>query len=64
MRDLQAKHPERLIQLAVKGMLPKTRLGRAMITKLKIYVGPKHPHEAQQPKAIELTHMGGARIKG
>jgi large subunit ribosomal protein L13 len=52
--DLQAKHPERILELAVKGMLPKGPLGRAMFRKLKIYVGAQHPHEAQQPMPIDL----------
>lgn len=52
--DLQAKRPERVLELAVKGMLPKGPLGRDMFRKLKIYVGAKHPHEAQQPTPIEL----------
>jgi large subunit ribosomal protein L13 len=47
-------HPERLVETAVKGMLPKNSLGRAMGRKLKVYVGPKHPHEAQQPKALAI----------
>ena len=46
--------PERLIELAVKGMLPKNPLGRAMLRKLKVYAGPDHNHSAQQPKALEL----------
>lgn len=61
MKDIMAKHPERLLQLAVKGMLPKNRLGRAMITKLKVYAGPEHPHTAQQPQKVELTNMGGVK---
>ncbi len=48
------KHPERAIQNAVKGMLPKNPLGRAMFRKLHVYVGPEHPHEAQQPTQLEL----------
>jgi large subunit ribosomal protein L13 len=48
------EHPTRVIELAVKGMLPKTRLGRKMIKKLKVYAGPEHPHQAQQPEAMEL----------
>ncbi len=52
---LLATHPERLIQYAVKGMLPKTRLGRAMYKKLKVYSGPEHPHAAQKPEKISLT---------
>jgi large subunit ribosomal protein L13 len=48
-------HPERVIQAAVRGMLPKTKLGRAMFKKLKVYVGEAHPHEAQKPEAISLA---------
>lgn len=49
IREVMEKHPDRVIHNAVRGMLPKTKLGRAMIKKLKIYAGPEHPHEAQQP---------------
>ena len=52
-RQLQV-HPERVIEAAVRGMLPHNRLGRKMFKKLKIYAGPTHPHEAQQPTALEL----------
>jgi large subunit ribosomal protein L13 len=45
-------HPDRLIEWAVQGMLPKNRLGRAMVKKLKVYRGPDHPHQAQQPEAM------------
>ena len=48
------KQPERVIELAVKGMLPRNPLGRAMYRKLKVYAGPNHPHQAQQPKALEI----------
>jgi large subunit ribosomal protein L13 len=48
------QHPERVIQTAVKGMLPKNPLGRAMFRKLHVYAGPEHPHEAQQPTQLEL----------
>ena len=48
------KSPEKVIKLAVKGMLPKTPLGRSMFKKLKVYAGAKHPHEAQQPQALQL----------
>ena len=48
------KHPERIIEKAVKGMLPKNSLGRAMNRKLKVYAGPEHPHEAQKPRQITL----------
>jgi len=51
---LQAKHPERVLQLAVKGMLPKGPLGYAMIRKMKIYKGADHPHTAQQPKPLQI----------
>lgn len=53
-RDMQAKHPGRALEKAVKGMLPKGPLGYAMIKKLKIYAGPEHPHGAQQPKVLEI----------
>jgi large subunit ribosomal protein L13 len=48
------KHPELVIETAVKGMLPKNSLGRTMYRKLKVYAGPNHPHEAQQPKTLEI----------
>jgi len=48
------QHPERVIQTAVKGMLPKNPLGRAMYRKLHVYAGPEHPHTAQQPKPLEI----------
>jgi large subunit ribosomal protein L13 len=54
LRDQLAKHPERVIHSAVWGMLPHNKLGRKMIKKLKIYAGPEHPHEAQQPRPIAL----------
>ena len=55
LRDLLAKHPERVIEIAVKGMLPKNPLGRAMFKKLKVYKGPEHPHAAQQPQVLDIT---------
>lgn len=48
------KHPERVIERAVKGMLPKSNLGRLMRKKLKVYAGPEHPHEAQQPEPLDI----------
>jgi len=48
------KHPERAIEIGVKGMLPKNPLGRAMFKKLKVYAGSEHPHAAQQPQALEI----------
>jgi large subunit ribosomal protein L13 len=53
--DLRAKHPEMLIHRAVRGMIPKNRLGRVLLTKLKVYKGDKHPHEAQQPAALKAA---------
>jgi large subunit ribosomal protein L13 len=52
--DLRGKFPERLIENAVRGMLPKNRVGRAQFRKLKVYRGPQHPHQAQQPTKLEL----------
>jgi large subunit ribosomal protein L13 len=54
-KDLQAKYPERLIEDAVRGMLPKTKLGRKQFKKLKVYKGGSHPHEAQQPKTLPTS---------
>ena len=51
---LIARSPERVIELAVKGMMPRNPLGRAMLRKLKVYAGAAHPHEAQQPKPLEI----------
>jgi large subunit ribosomal protein L13 len=51
IRELMEKHPDRVITQAVRGMMPKTKLGRAMLKKLKVYGGADHPHEAQQPIA-------------
>ncbi len=55
LRNLLQKHPTRVIEHAVRGMLPKNRLGRQMFKKLKVYAGPEHPHAAQQPKPLELN---------
>jgi len=52
--DLIERHPTRVIELAVKGMLPKNNLGRLMRKKLKIYAGAEHPHQAQQPQQLEI----------
>jgi large subunit ribosomal protein L13 len=54
LSKLRATHPERIIQTAVKGMLPRNPLGRAMFSKLKVYAGPTHNHQAQQPKVLEI----------
>ena len=55
LRDMLATHPERAIEIAVKGMLPKNPLGRAMFKKLKVYKGAEHPHTAQQPQVLEIN---------
>lgn len=55
LREQLARNPERVIRLAVRGMLPKNRLGRHMIRKLKVYAGDKHPHQAQQPKPYTIV---------
>jgi large subunit ribosomal protein L13 len=54
LRDQLQKFPDRVVEQAVRGMLPKNRLGRRMFKKLKVYAGSDHPHQAQQPKSIEL----------
>ncbi|MGH7540117.1 MAG: 50S ribosomal protein L13 [Gemmatimonadota bacterium] len=55
---LMKRHPDRVIRLAVKGMLPKTSLGRHMIKKLKVYAGPEHPHAPQRPRPLESVGTG------
>lgn len=55
--ELLEKNPERAVLKAVQGMLPKNRLGRAQLTKLKVYTGSEHPHTAQQPKTFEITQV-------
>ncbi len=54
-REHQAKHPERIIEDAVRGMLPKSKMGRKQLKKLKVYRGEKHPHEAQQPRPLKVS---------
>ena len=54
VKQVRASHPEKLIEHAVKGMIPRTRLGRQMITKLKVYAGTAHPHVAQKPEPISV----------
>lgn len=54
-KHLMAKHPERAIELAVKGMLPKNSLGRQMYRKLKVYAGAQHEHQAQKPEVLDLN---------
>lgn len=57
--QLQSRVPERIIEQAVKGMLPKNTLGRQLFTKLKVYVGPEHPHQAQKPEVLEINTIPG-----
>ena len=54
LAEMMRKKPTHVIQHAVRGMLPKTKLGRAMLKKLKVYAGPDHPHEAQRPQPLEM----------
>lgn len=60
VKDQFAKHPERVIELAVRGMLPKTKLGKAMGKKLKVYGGAEHPHTAQRPEPLALSEQARA----
>jgi large subunit ribosomal protein L13 len=59
LREELERRPTEVLRKAVRGMLPRTRLGRAQLTKLKIYVGPDHPHDAQAPKALPLENGHG-----
>ena len=52
--EMREKHPHKIVFEAIRRMLPKTRLGKQMLTKLKVYAGPEHPHQAQQPEKLEL----------
>jgi large subunit ribosomal protein L13 len=62
--DLMERSPERAVTKAVKGMLPKNSLGRQMLTKLKVYAGPEHPHQAQQPVPFEITQVSQQAGRG
>ena len=55
--DLLEKNPERAVEKAIRGMLPKNSLGRAQLRKLKVYAGPEHPHSAQRPQPFEFTQV-------
>ncbi len=57
LREMLEKHPERVIELAVKGMLPKNRLRNDMMRRLKVYRGPEHPHQAQKPEPLDLESI-------
>jgi large subunit ribosomal protein L13 len=61
VKVMQAKYPERVIEAAVRGMLPKTKLGRKQFKKLKVYRGAKHPHEAQQPRPLKIVAARGGK---
>ncbi len=54
-KDLMVKHPTRPITLAIKGMLPRNRMGRKLLTNVRVYAGPDHPHQAQNPQPYEIT---------
>jgi large subunit ribosomal protein L13 len=54
--DLKARHPDRMVEIAIKGMLPKNKLGKAMASKLKVYAGATHPHAAQQPVVSVISN--------
>ncbi|MBW4597162.1 MAG: 50S ribosomal protein L13 [Brasilonema angustatum HA4187-MV1] len=58
---LQQRLPERIVEHAIKGMLPKNSLGRQLFTKLKVYAGPTHPHAAQQPKELQIQTIPGVQ---
>jgi large subunit ribosomal protein L13 len=65
--ELLAKHPERAVEKAVRGMLPKNSLGRSTLRKLKVYAGPDHPHQAQRPTPFTITQIAqpaGSRAAG
>jgi large subunit ribosomal protein L13 len=55
--EMLEKHPAKAVEKAVRGMLPKNSIARAQITKLKVYAGPEHPHQAQQPQPFEITQV-------
>ncbi|MCM1985331.1 50S ribosomal protein L13 [Lyngbya confervoides] len=59
--QLQARIPERIVETAVKGMLPKNALGRQLFTKLKVYAGPDHPHQAQKPEVLTVNTIAGEK---
>ncbi|HET7093109.1 MAG TPA: 50S ribosomal protein L13 [Thermomicrobiales bacterium] len=61
VREVRQRHPTRLVEYAVRGMLPKTLLGERQLKKLKVYAGPSHPHESQLPEPIDLRPTGSGR---
>lgn len=56
LSEVREKHPERIVEAAITGMLPKNRLGRQMARKLKVYGGPEHPHQSQKPEPLEISN--------
>ena len=60
-KEMMANRPERVIEFAIKGMMPKNKLGKAMAKKLKVYADAEHPHAAQRPQAFEITHQSNAQ---
>ena len=60
-KALQSRIPERIVEKAIKGMLPHTRLGRQLFTKLKVYKGSEHPHSAQEPKLLNLNSKSASK---
>jgi large subunit ribosomal protein L13 len=62
--EMRRKHPDWLVEEAVRRMLPKNRLARGMLRKLKVYAGPEHPHQAQQPVALEILATGREVLDG
>jgi large subunit ribosomal protein L13 len=61
-REALDRKPAEAVRRTIKGMLPKNRLGAQMLTKLKVYAGPEHPHQAQQPKTLEIDSRARARV--
>ncbi len=59
LEEMLAKHPDRVVKAAVKGMLPKGSLGRSMLKKLRVYAGPAHPHAAQKPQPYAIARRAG-----
>lgn len=56
LTEVRRKYPERIVEAAIRGMIPKNRLGRQIYRKLKVYGGPDHPHQPQRPEVLDLTH--------
>jgi large subunit ribosomal protein L13 len=63
-KDVRKERPTRIVEEAIRGMLPKTKLGRAMFLKLKVYAGAKHPHQAQKPQPLDAERQRGEEARG